>query len=111
MGTTANGLPYPEPSDPIAAGAAAIQALTNKLRFWAFTHTFATMTSASQSVDYTYPVGMFTAAPVAVVSSGHAYSIFNANAFDTYVRLYIVSRNTSSYNDVKCYIWIIQPTI
>lgn len=111
MGTTANGLPYPEPTDPIAAGAAAIQALTNKLRFWAFTHTWASMTAATVTVDVTYPIGLFTAIPVPVIGSGHSYAVFNALPFETYTRLYIRSMNTTSYSNVQTYVLLVQPTI
>lgn len=111
MGKTTNGLPYPEPTDQVSAGADAIRALAETLRFWTFPHTWASMTSTMASVDITYPTGLFTATPVAIASSGHSYAIFNALPYATYVRLYIRSSSTTSYSNVQTFVLLVQPTI
>jgi hypothetical protein len=73
MGTTVNGLPYPEPSDPIAAGAAAIRSLAEKLQI---TGGRVTMTGGanSEAQTVTFPVGLFTSAPTVVAETASTYT-------------------------------------
>lgn len=74
MGTTANGLRYPEPSDPIAAGAAAIQALAEDLRIYANATTYPAGSSNPGTVTVTFPVGLFTAPPRVITSARNPYA-------------------------------------
>lgn len=69
MGTTANGLPYPEPTDPIAAGAAAIQALAVAVDIWSFKVAFTNVTTTVQTRDVTLPVGLYSEPPHAVITA------------------------------------------
>jgi len=76
MGTTPNGLPYPEPTDPVAQGAAAIKALAEavdpRVGARAIATGQATLTSITPNTLATlavsFPAGRFTAAPLVFVS-------------------------------------------
>ena len=76
MGVTAGGLPYPEPTEPVAGGAAAIKALAEALdagapRAVATGHeTFAsTAVGAVGSKSVTFPAGRFTLPPRVTMAS------------------------------------------
>lgn len=84
MGNTPNGLPYPEPTEPVAGGAVAIKGLATKIdprlprAMAAGTVPFpSTAANQSTSVTVTLPVGAgFTAAPsVQITPSSTAPSI------------------------------------
>jgi hypothetical protein len=68
MGTTTGGLPYPEDSDPVAAGAQNIKALATKLGASASgTVSLNAPAQTVATVAVTFPVGRFTAPPCVVV--------------------------------------------
>lgn len=75
MGTTPRGFPYPEPSDPINAGAGAIKTLAEKADqltarvAGGFATVSTAASSASGTVAIVFPVGLFTAAPKVSVTS------------------------------------------
>ena len=69
MGTTPNGLPYPEPTAPVAGGADAIKALAQALRIATGIATIPPGTVAGNVVvAVTFPAGLFTTAPAVVAS-------------------------------------------
>lgn len=107
MGTTIHGLPYPEPTDQVSAGADAIRALAENIRIWSYTHTFASLTTSNVSIDVSYPAGLFTAAPAGVVSTGHSYAITNVATYATYFRLY-GKTSSGSYNTIVAHIILFQ---
>jgi hypothetical protein len=79
MGTTANGYPYPEDTDPVTGGAQAIKALANKIDTFLRTTASGSTTITLSNVAYaqvvvTLPAGRFTTTPNIAVGCG-------ANAF------------------------------
>lgn len=75
MPTTAGGYPYPNPTDPAAAGADNIKALADAVQLRLRTSAGGTTPlvvaagSAFQQAAVTFPVGRFTAPPSVAVSS------------------------------------------
>jgi len=67
MGTTPGGLPYPEPTDPVAAGADAIKALATKTesRYQAGGNTVTVTATGGLTPVITFPVP-YTVAPQVV---------------------------------------------
>ena len=76
-GTTTHGLPYPSPSDPLAQGAAAIQALAEGIEKRGFIQAGSTVTTTGpdgfQSVVYPVPYG---SKPVVLVSEGDNNAVY-----------------------------------
>lgn len=108
MPNTPNGYPYPADTDPIAAGAAAIQALATKvdsqLRASATGKAAMTLTSsASTSLVVTLPAGRFGANIPHVVACGVNTSIFigssggvSATSFTLTARYYLGTATSAS---------------
>ena len=74
MGTTSKGLPYPEPTDPVAAGADAIKALAQAIKqplTGVVSVAVSNATTASQAV--TFPAGYFTSAPTVTVTPTQSF--------------------------------------
>lgn len=67
MGTTPNGLPYPEDTGPVRQGAADIRALAEGIRIAQGFATFPTG-QGTRSVTVAFPPGLFTEAPQVVAS-------------------------------------------
>lgn len=65
MGTTLAGLPYPEPTDPIAAGAGAIRSLAESLQARTELVSWTNVSSVTKAVTFPKP---FVVAPVVVVN-------------------------------------------
>jgi hypothetical protein len=78
MGTTGKGLPYPEPTDPIAAGADAIKALAQAVNQPVSGRVTVSLSNAAQgNTTVTFPAGHFTAAPrVSVTPSGTGAGVY-----------------------------------
>jgi|SRR5262245_12532347 len=98
MGTTAGGLPYPEPTDPIAQGADAIKNLATKTEA-RYLSGFANVTSAANGVcTVTFPAAFpsapnviavlqfstggtdFTGYVITSTTTGFTYRLFQAGA-------------------------------
>jgi H-type lectin domain. len=78
MGTTAKGLPYPEPGDPVADGDDAIKALAeavdDKAGMVSGSVNVTATAAATATAAVVFPVGAFTAAPKVLVTSVNAIS-------------------------------------
>lgn len=72
VSTTVNGLPYPDPEDPVAEGAAAIRALAESVKILSG---IVVMPSGANSagVAITFPAGFFSSAPSVTVSASSAW--------------------------------------
>lgn len=70
---TVNSLPFPDPEDPVAEGAAAIRALAESIEIATGNVTFPNTTSGSASVTVTFPAGLFTKAPFVVAQASGSY--------------------------------------
>lgn len=68
MGTTDNGLPFPEDFAFVTDGAAAIQALAEAIRVLAGTVTVPINNSAAGQAIIPFPAGYFTAAPIVTLT-------------------------------------------
>lgn len=73
VSTTVNGLPFPDPEDPVAEGAAAIRALAENIQVTGGRVNFAGGTN-SETVTITLPVGLFTKAPFVVGETSSTYT-------------------------------------
>lgn len=83
MGTTPQGLPYPEPTDPIADGATAIKNLAAAVNQPVSGRVTIVITSAvAASITVTFPAGYFTAPPrVMATASLTSFDGYAANTF------------------------------
>ena len=83
MGTTVNGLPFPEPTDQVSAGADAIRALAENVRVWTGTYTVPSGSANPGTVTVTLPVGFFTLEPRIILSARNPYAsagVYTASA-------------------------------
>jgi hypothetical protein len=97
-GSTPNGYPYPDDSDPVAQGAQAIKALATKVDTQlrasaAGTASISVSNAALGSVAVTLPAGRFTAPPRVAVTSGNSaffgsVSAQSATSFNASVRVW-----------------------
>jgi hypothetical protein len=115
MGTTTKGYPYPEPIDPIAQGADAIEALasavdTNLGRAFGAGITVNVPSTTTVSAVVTFPVGRFTANPhVAVTGQTNAPGltfVSHAGATTTGVTVYIA--RTGGFGNVSMNVVAVQ---
>jgi hypothetical protein len=109
MGTTNKGLPYPEPTDPIAAGADAIKNLAlviNQPVSGRVTITGTGVATASTAV--TFPAGHFTAAPrvTASPSANAGYIAYTAPPTATAVTLLITRADGANFSASTSVTWI-----
>lgn len=108
MGTTPNGYPYPEDTDPVAAGAQAIKAVATKvdtaLRASAAGKATINVSAASLgTVTVTFPAGRFTAPPAitAVVDNSGYFcgtDTISATSARIWARQYTSSNATIALN-------------
>jgi hypothetical protein len=68
MATTAGGLPYPVPTDPVAQGADAIRALAEAIDRHFLTGAFTGNTAANGVLTVTFPGAGFTSAPTVIAA-------------------------------------------
>lgn len=83
MGTTPNGLPYPEPTAPVAQGADAIKALAQATRIIAVSVTVPAGSPNPATATVTFPAGLFTAAPLVVSSASSSNAATGLSAVTT----------------------------
>lgn len=80
MGTTSRGYPYPEPTDPVSQGAAAIQALANAVNTRAGSAAAGTVqiTGSNSALGFatvTFPANRFNAVPFVTGSANSGFWI------------------------------------
>jgi len=84
MGTTPNGLPYPEPTAAVAGGADAIKALAVATRITSGIVTVPTgVTAGNVVVAVTFPAGLFTVTPMVVASPSASTSFAGPSGITT----------------------------
>lgn len=83
MGTTPTGLPYPEPTAPVAEGANAIKGLAQAIRIVATSVTVANGAANPATATVSFPAGLFSSPPLVVSSSSSSNGATGLTAVST----------------------------
>lgn len=83
MGTTPNGIPYPEPTDAVANGANAMKALAQAVRVASGSNTVASGAPNPATITVNFTAGVFTAAPLVVASTSSSNAAVGLTAVTT----------------------------